>query len=104
MAWRNDGDGIAAIGSAHSAHRCRRADLTGDLAIRPGLAIGDREKRLPHRSLKVRAGEGERQREHRAPTVEILFELPSSLRKHRMSRILRRSRQPNASRVVILPK
>jgi hypothetical protein len=57
----HDGHGIRAVGQADCPHRGAVSDSARELAIRQRLAAPDLPQRGPHRALKLRAFEDDRQ-------------------------------------------
>ena len=104
MAGDDDRNRIAAIGGADRAHRGRRADLPGHIAIAAGLAIGNGQQSLPDLLLEAGAGEDIAHLESPPLTLEILAELTPGLDQHRMLRLFGQVAQTNPARIVVFPQ
>jgi hypothetical protein len=67
MAWDHDGRRIAIVRHTDRSKALRPSDSTRDVAIAPGLAIGNGQEGLPARQLKVRPAQVEWKIELPAP-------------------------------------
>ena len=91
MARDNDRDGVAIVRHAHGAESLRAADRASDVAIRSGLAIGNREQSSPAGELEFGAAEIERELEFAAFTGEVFFQL-ANISAHLRRRIFKAKR------------
>src|SRR3546814_17020174 len=55
MAGNDDRDRVASVRRAHRAHRLRLADAARDVAVAPGLPVGNLRQRRPDLALARRA-------------------------------------------------
>ena len=104
MARRNNGNGISADGGAHGAHGFGLLNLPGDFRVAARFPEGNGEQRLPDFLLEFRTLEIEFQRERVSFSCEVAVQLAFSFEKHGMVLVLRRWRQANAMRLVVLPE
>ena len=88
MARCDDRDRVPAVGGPDGADGQGPPDLPRDRAVASGLAVGDREQRLPDALLELRALEIERHGERLQPAGEVGGELPLRLDQDRMARVL----------------
>jgi len=75
MARDHDRDSVHAVGRADGPRRAGLADASRHVAVRPRLAVRDREQRAPDLFLERRAADHQRQVEVLAPAREVLVEL-----------------------------
>ena len=75
MARHDDADRIVTVGQADGTRCVGGAQLGGDLSVRTGLAIGDRQQRGPHPALERRPDQVQLQVELGALPAEVLLEL-----------------------------
>ena len=68
-------DRIAAVGQSDRTEGSRRADLFGDVTVRPGLPIRDRQQRFPDSPLEVRSNKIKLEVELSALAREVGVEL-----------------------------
>src|SRR3954469_20635816 len=80
MARYDDGDRVAAVGQADGTRGgVGPAQPLGDLAVRRGLAVADRDQLRPHRPLELAAGRVEWQVELLEVAVEVGAQLAHRL-------------------------
>ena len=104
MAWNNNREGIAAIGSAYGAARSRFAYLLGDLAISEGLSERDRLQRTPYILLKRRTTQVEWEFEVFALPCEVLLQLPLGLKQDALILVLYQFSERDTPRMIVLPQ
>jgi len=75
MARNDDRDRIATVSQAHRAKRSRRADQVGDLAVRSGCSVRNRQQSFPNPALERRSDQIKFDVEFSALAVKILTEL-----------------------------
>ena len=104
MAWRDNRDRIAAIGSTHRTNRRWLADLPRNRRIAARFTEWDSQQRLPDTFLKISSPEIQRNAELPQLTSKIGEKLAPGLDKDRMRGIIRHETQTNPLRQVIGPK
>jgi hypothetical protein len=103
MARSDDGNRISAIRGPNGTRRCWTSDLFGNLSIRPGLTMRDREQCGPHTTLEIRTREIKLQGKHLALAGKVFTELSLSLEEDRVGVIVHDLAQAYTPRTVIQP-
>ena len=104
VAWRDDGNGIFPIRSAHGTHRLRVADLLRDLRVIARFAERNGEQGIPHLLLKFSASEIERQGKFGEIPRKIRRKLVLCLDQHGVGGMFLHRAEADAVRIVIFPK